>query len=322
MKGNIHKIARALIAFGTIALTASVYMVTASASPSDTVATSVEVTAAVRSSISLMTTSVAVRDSLKLFESPSSYDLTGPSTFGSCDPYNSEALAFSPIPCFFGNLHGTKTIVLIGDSNVGNWIPALNLGLAHTVYRLAVFGFSSCGLSDLPYSATWGSLYERCRQWHSSVPAAIRSLHPVAVVASSGAVGASYPTSTWVNGVKNLFVQATESSTATKRILLGTSPLLGQSAVTCLTVHPNPQNCSLHYITGSGYYGAILSRDQQIASASHATLIDTSRYFCYEETCSPVIGDTLVYSDLDHVTIAYSSFITRALTTAVLVALN
>ena len=68
----------------------------------------------------------------------SSFDLTGPSTYGSCDPYNSEALALAPKACFFGNLHGSKTIVLVGDSNVGNWVPALSIGLAKTAYRLAV----------------------------------------------------------------------------------------------------------------------------------------------------------------------------------------
>jgi hypothetical protein len=297
-------------------------MVTASGSPSDPVATSAQVTAAVRSSISVKTIPLAVRDALSLFASASSFDLTGPSSFGSCDPYNSESLALAPSPCFLGNLHGTKTIVLVGDSNVGNWAPALSKGLAKTPYRLAVFGFSGCGLSNLPYSAGWGTLYERCRQWHASVPAAIRALHPVAVVAASGAVGAGYPTSTWVNGVKNVFDKATSGSPTTKRLLLGTSPLLPESAVTCLSVHRNPQNCSLHFTMGSGYYGSILSRDQQIANASHAKLISTSQFFCYKETCSPVIGGILVYSDLDHVTIAYSSFIARAVTNAVLVALK
>lgn len=313
---------RVLIALGLFALPPCVRTVAASASPSDPVATSAQVTAAVRSSISIRTTSVAVRDSLRLFSSASNFDLTGASSYGSCDPYNSEALALSPKPCFLGNLHGTKTIVLVGDSNVGNWAPALSIGLANTPYRLAVFGFSSCGLSNLAYTASWGTLYERCRQWHASVPAAIRALHPVAVVAASGAVGADYPTSTWVIGVKNVFVKATAGLPATKRILMGTSPVLPESAVTCLTVHKDPQDCSLHYTKGLGYYGSILSRDQQIASASNATLIDTSRFLCYEETCSPIIGNTLVYSDKDHVTIAYSSFIARAVTNAVLLVLK
>jgi hypothetical protein len=313
---------RVSVAYLLITLSFYIFSDTAGALPSDRVASSAQVTAAIKSSISIKTTSAAVRATLKQFSSSSSFDLTGPSTYGACDPYNSEALALSPKPCFFGNLRGTKTIVLVGDSNVGNWVPALNLGLAATPYRLAVFGFSSCGLPNLPYTASSGSLYKRCRQWHTNLPTAIRALHPAAVLAASGAVDSTYSTKTWVNGVKNVFVEATLGSSTTKRILMGTSPFFGESAVTCLTVHPDPQDCSLHYTSGSGFYGSILSRDKQIASASNAKLVDTSRFFCYSNTCSPVIGNILVYSDIDHVTIAYSSFISKVVTSAVLAALK
>jgi hypothetical protein len=280
------------------------------------------VTSAVKSSISIKTVSPAVAATLKEFSSSSSFDLTGPSTFGNCDPYNSEALALKPKPCLAGNLQGTKTIVLVGDSNVGNWVPALSLGLASTPYRLAVFGFSSCGLANLPYTPAWGSLYERCRQWHANVPAAIRALHPVAVLASSGDVGTQYSNTIWANGVKSLFVEATLGSPTTKRVVMGTSPFFGESAVTCLTVHPDPQDCSLKYTSGSGYYGAVLSRDKVVASTAGAKLVDTNKYFCHSNTCSPVIGNILVYSDIDHVTIAYSSFISKGITGAVLAALK
>jgi hypothetical protein len=263
-----------------------------------------------------------VQKTLKEYSSSSSFDLTGPSTFGTCDPYNSEALALKPKACFAGNLKGTKTIVLLGDSNVGNWVPALNLGLAATPYRLAIFGFSGCGLANLPYTSAWGTLYERCRQWHDNLPAAVRALHPVAVLASSGAVGLNVSNKTWIKGVENVFVNTTKGLPSAKRILMGTSPLLAQSAVTCLTVHSDPLDCALQYTPGTGYYGSILARDKKIASASNATLIKSSQFFCYSNTCSPVIGNLLVYSDMDHVTIAYSSFISKAVTGAVLSALK
>ena len=292
------------------------------ASFTDPVGTTTQVTAAVKSSITTKTVSAAVAATLKQFSNSSSYDLTGPSTYGACDPFNSEALALLPKPCFFGNLKGSKTIVLVGDSNVGNWVPALSIGLAATRYRLAVFGFSSCGLANLPYTSSWGSLYERCRQWHANVPAAIRALHPVAVLAASGDVGTQYSDTVWANGVKKVFAEATLESSSTKRILIGTSPFFGESAVTCLTVHPDPQDCSLTYAPGSGYYGAALTRDKLIASLSKATLINTNKFLCYKDACSPVIGNILVYSDIDHITIAYSSFISKGITSAVLAALK
>lgn len=313
---------RSTVVCVTVTASLALLSVAANATSADRVGSAAQVTAAIKSSIALTKTPPAVESTLKEYASASSYHLTGPSTFGPCDPYNSEALALAPKPCFAGNLHGTKTIVILGDSNVGNWVPALSLGLAPTPYRLAVFGFSSCGLANLPYTPSWSTLYERCRQWHANLPAAVRALHPVAVLASSGAVGSSISTKTWVNGVKNVFVQTTLGSPSTKRILMGTTPFFVESAVTCLTVHSDPQDCALQYTPGSGYYGSILSRDKKIAKASNATLINGTKYFCYSDTCSPVIGDLLVYSDIDHVTIAYSSFISEVVTSAVLAALK
>lgn len=314
--------ARTRYALGTLAFLTLASAGVAYGSTSDPVGTVAQVTSAVKSSISIKTVSPAVAATLTEFSSPSSFNLTGPSTFGICDPYNSETLALAPKPCFAGNTHGLKTIVLVGDSNVGNWVPALSLGLASTPYRLAVFGFSGCGLANLPYAPAWGTLYKRCRQWHANVPAAIRALHPVALLTASGDVGTNYSSATWANGVKSLMVAATLGSPSTKRIVLGTSPFFGASAVTCLTVHPDPQTCSLKYTPSSGYYGAALSRDQLVASTSDAQLVDTNKYFCYSDTCSPVIANILVYSDIDHITIAYSSFISKDLTGAVLAALK
>jgi hypothetical protein len=135
----------------------------------------------------------------------------------------------------------------------GNWVPALSIGLAKTKYRLAVFAFSGCGLANIRYTSTWGSLYQRCRQWHAHVPAAIRALHPVAVLAAAGDAGSGYSTSVWVNGVKSVFVNSTRGSPSTRGILMGASPFFYESPVTCLTAHPDPQECTLTFTPDSDY---------------------------------------------------------------------
>ena len=83
--------------------------------------------------------------------------LFGMAYFQSCDAYLHTEQAASPSPCFFGDLQSDKTIVLVGDSNVGNWAPALDLGLKEAGYRLAVFAFPGCGTPDLNY-ASFGTL--------------------------------------------------------------------------------------------------------------------------------------------------------------------
>jgi hypothetical protein len=65
-----------------------------------------------------------------------------------------------------------------------------------------------------------------------------------------------------------------------------------------------------------------LRRDRAIARSSDATLVTTNQFFCFSDICSPVIANTLVYSDTDHVTIAYSSFISKVITSEVPAALK
>ena len=252
------------------------------------------------------------------------FKLGGTSEYSSCDPYNSVARTVNPTPCFFGNLNGSKTIVLTGDSNVGNWIPALNAGLANTDYRLAVFPYSGCPTSDITYnSSTAFTNAAQCNTWHKNVTAKIAALHPVAVMADSGAVDlGKVPNDKWVSGFTTLFSQSTHGSPQTKRILIGTSPMLAQPAPTCLSVHPNPKVCGLTYTYGKPGYGAYLARDSKIASVTHARLVPTHQFVCNGSHCSPVVGNYLVYTDTDHLTIAYSQSIAAPVTAAVLAAVT
>jgi hypothetical protein len=261
-----------------------------------------------------------LKPSLQLFSNAStSYKLTGPSFFAACDPYDSKKLSAHPVPCIFGDHLSKKTIVLVGDSNVGNWAPALSIGLKKDGYRLAVFGYSGCPASDIIYTASTSSQYQRCNRWHARVPAAIRALHPVAVIAASGPYDvAASPEDEWVAGFSKLFEDATAGSPAITRILFGTSPIFPESIPGCLAAHPDPQTCAIHFKIGDHHYGDYLSRDVSEASAAHAKLVVTYPWFCSDGTCSPVIGKYLVYTDKDHLSIAYSDYLSAVITNSVL----
>jgi peptidoglycan/LPS O-acetylase OafA/YrhL len=230
----------------------------------------------------------------------SAYAASGPAFFDNCDPYLHPALAEHPAPCVFGDLAATRTLVLIGDSTAGNWAPALNLGLKKSGYRLAVFGYAGCPAPDLVYTATTAAQYERCNLWHSRLGPAIRALHPVAVIAVSGATDLGLISNrAWTMGYARLFAEATKASPSTVRILMGTSPEFGEPVPACLAAHRYPQQCVSKYTYGTGYYGAYLARDTHVATAVGARLVPTYEWFCHDEVCEPVIGRYVAFADID-----------------------
>jgi hypothetical protein len=245
--------------------------------------------------------------------------------FKGCDAYANPAQAASPTPCIFGDVQSPKTVVLVGDSNVGNWAPALDVGLKQAGLRLDVFGFAGCPTPDIfypSYANLTSTLVAACNRWHSTVPGVIAALHPVALVVASGAADLQGITDEeWIDGFVKLFDRSTLGSPSTARILFGTSPFPGPLP-SCLAQTGNPQSCALHDQPGSGTaYASYFARDSKIAAAAKATLIPTYPWFCSTGTCSPIVGNTLVFADKDHSTLAYSQFLAPVASDAVVGAL-
>jgi hypothetical protein len=263
--------------------------------------------------------------SINSFANPSkAYVLSGVSTFQDCDGYNSPQQQKHPTPCLFGDRHGKKTIVLVGDSFVGNWTPALKLGLKARGYKFDVFGYAGCPTPDLTYRSNQltASQTVGCNEWHTRVLTAIRRLHPFAIIV---ATGEDFPSGIsnqqWTAGFKKLFTVSTAGSPSTIRIVMGTSPFFSEEVPSCLAAHSNPQDCSTPFPAGSGY-GQYLTRDAAAAKGSSATLIRTYPWFCTAKTCSVVISHYLAFADTDHVTVAYSDYLAPVVTDAVLAALT
>jgi hypothetical protein len=283
--------------------------------------TPTQVAAALKKSITIRSIPADLTPSLSQVSNANAANtLSGLSWFNSCDPYANPAQVSHPVPCYFGDTKSTKTIVFVGDSNVGNWLPALANGLVTAKYRLAIFAYASCPTPDLTYTkADGGVQWSECNIWHTDVLKAIRAVHPVAVIAVSEAFnwGCCGITNTeWVAGFKKLFVQATLGSPSTLRILMGTSPQFGTPIPMCLASHPDPQSCD-QSDRKSSTYGKFLTRDLQVAKASSAKSIPVQSWLCYRGTCSPIVGKYLVYVDLDHMSIAYSEFLSQVVTNAV-----
>jgi hypothetical protein len=225
-----------------------------------------------------------------------------------CDYYDHPELANNPSPCLYGSKMSTKTVVLWGDSNAGNWIPALDAVFATLGYRLAYFGFPGCATAFVTVGES-GNFADpghsaACNAFHAALPAAVRALKPVALFAVSGAAfytSTSALMSQWVTGVATAFTQLSTGLTGVRRFVIGTSPMMTSDIPTCLSLHDNDMTtCWLN--AQSRAYPLQLTRDAAEAKASNATLLPISSWFCLGNTCPGVEGSTLIYADLDHTT--------------------
>jgi hypothetical protein len=235
-----------------------------------------------------------------------------------CNPYSYPSEVADPKPCIFGSASATRTIVIFGDSYVGNWIPALDIVGKNMGYRIAAFEFAGCITPFVPPTGSSPASYKACAEWHTNLPAAVQAQHPVAILAANGTPSWG-PTGdpSWIQGITTAFNEMTTSSPSTIRILLGTGPHVPHPAPSCLAAYPQAiQKCTLAYAPGqtaANQYSAALARDQQGALAANAKLIPTSQWFCLNDRCPVVINNLLVYADEDHVSIVYSKYLSNVL---------
>jgi hypothetical protein len=104
-------------------------------------------------------------------------------------------------------------------------------------------------------------------------------------------------------------------SRTTKVAIIGDITALSQIVPSCLATHPSKvQACSSHNPNSSvpGHQVA------EVAAAKKEGIpyINPSPWLC-TKTCSPIIGTFIAYSDSDHITFTYASFLSTVLSAKV-----
>jgi hypothetical protein len=230
-----------------------------------------------------------------------------------CDAYDSPAVAAAPVPCVYGDINATKAIVLYGDSHASAWIPALDIVASKLHERLVVFAFAGCATSlvAVTKSGTFAdaSRTDSCNDWHRAIGQAVRAAKPSTLIVTAGIGYATYSkadTATWIGGMSAAFKEMTRGLAGVTKIYLGTTPLFERNVPNCVALHSgNVKGCSLTY-GSNDYYGRLLTRDVAIAKAAHVSLVAPTVLFCSKGHCPPIVGTSLVYVDVDHISTAYA----------------
>jgi peptidoglycan/LPS O-acetylase OafA/YrhL len=214
--------------------------------------------------------------------------------------------------CTYGDPHGTKLMVMYGDSHATMWGAALEGVAAKHGWRLRVFSLGGCPAPDLHFlNYATRTPYEDCDKFHDGATHAISELHPdVVIVTSIGGLllDGNWPTGPqWQDAWISTFQKITQPGT--RAVLLSDVPSWKNNDTRCVAAHRDDvQKCSAA-VPDATYSHA----DEQLAAAAAGALYVSPQPWICTDRCEPVIADHIVYQDTDHLTQAYAEYLTGAL---------
>ncbi|HWD55008.1 MAG TPA: acyltransferase family protein [Acidimicrobiales bacterium] len=219
-------------------------------------------------------------------------------------------------PCVFGETSASRSIVLFGDSHALMWFPAINNLAIQQHDDLVVMGKATCPPLEIPiFSPDLGRPYTECDAWRAAELQRMKTLRPAVVILGfSREYGIDndhvvVDSPAWLAGLSEM-ITTIEQDTGAQVVVMGDDPYPQQSVPDCLSQHlADTAACAIprHY----PYYNPSgIPQEQAVAAAAGAGYVDTDPWFCVASTCTPILGNMLVYRDDNHITATYANWLT------------
>jgi hypothetical protein len=221
--------------------------------------------------------------------------------------------------CAFGDPHGTKLMVIYGDSRAVMWSAPLEAIAAKNGWKLRMYGFGGCSVADIELMS-WETHApdKQCDTFRSTAISQIQALHPNLVITTSVGNqllpdGSAQPTPTqfqdaWVSTFQKL------AQPGTRLAIIAPIPTWPNDDARCLAAHTRDvQACSVAAAEDE-------SKDAETpqaaaAAAAGAVFVSPISWVCADR-CEPVIADIRVYRERYHFSRTYAMYLTGALSAA------
>ena len=204
--------------------------------------------------------------------------------------------------CFLGSDDRERRVVIVGDSHAAHWLsPLADLAEDHQ-WQLVSLIRAGCSLSTQSEFFEEGTPgYEGCVAWQSRLTERILSLEPDLVVT----VGTRTAYGTDEERLPPGYLEAWQqlSDAGLPVIAMRDSPRHLQDVPDCVAQWGDAaERCGTP--RSWVYTDGLLEAAEAVLPAG-GSLIDTSSWFCTDDLCPPLIGNTRVYRDDGHVTGTY-----------------
>jgi len=230
--------------------------------------------------------------------------------FEACEVVNDDSRSTH---CRLGDTaHPRLTVAVVGDSVVGQWQAALD-EIAERHHWLLITDYrASCDWSTTMTAVLGSSTpYTACHDW--GVNAAhdlLTNIHPDVIITSGRAMFGTpshpQPDATSYHAIAEGMAQYWRQMIAagTTVVALASTPEMGRNEPDCLSSRRgSAAACSVARDAAVKSDGPIR---QAAALVPAAHLIDVNSLICGASTCSPVVGNVVVYLDQHHLTQTYT----------------
>lgn len=210
--------------------------------------------------------------------------------------------------CVYGDPDGDHTMVLFGDSHAQQWLPALDATARELGWRVVAWTKAACPVADVAVdNGALGREYTECASWRERTMARISRLYPdiVVVSQSDSVIGTQVTNPQWGDATSRTLAEIQAQGLPVAYVL--DTPMPGDDVPECVATHLDDVGaCNLTRARGELYAGRASALDSAL-SAVGVSVVDPTPWFCVEEACPAVVGNTLVYRDGSHMSASYSS---------------
>jgi peptidoglycan/LPS O-acetylase OafA/YrhL len=221
-------------------------------------------------------------------------------------------------PCVFDfrSSGDDPTVAAVGDSKMGQWIPALEEIAKQRHWRLISMTKAGCAFSAAErLEGNPAGVYESCVTWNANILQQIRTIAPALLFTTQLE---SYPTvrdGTALTGranraemIRGLAVRLAQMKDAGVPVAtFAETPRMATNVPDCVSVHLSDlASCTRLRPRGLANAGVVKSAAQQYGDP----VLDLNDRICTPLVCPSVIGDVLVYRDDHHLTATYARTLT------------
>jgi peptidoglycan/LPS O-acetylase OafA/YrhL len=227
--------------------------------------------------------------------------------------------------CEGGDSAGAKTVAMIGDSQMGQWWPAVDAAAKANGWKLFIVIKNACPAAVVSISdPTTGSPRPDCESWQQAALDTVNALDADVVLYAnhslayhSEALDRSAFDDAWVDAIQGALRTLTSSS---RVVFFGQFPRMQTTPEQCLIENLRAvANCSTPLDVAVPE--EIRRLDVEMAGSGGALYFDPTQLLC-DDRCAMVSDNRIIYRDSDHLTGSYSRILSPAIAEAIRAALT
>jgi len=224
------------------------------------------------------------------------------------------------IVCEGGDPSGVTSVAMIGDSQMGQWWPAVDTAAKSNGWKLFVVIKNACPAAFVSIvDPASGQSRPDCDAWQRPAVEAVAALEPDVILFANHSLAYHAESvdrmtfdAQWQAGIEEALAQLTSASPV---IFFGQFPRLKMTPEQCLTENLNAvTNCSTQLIEAVPQ--DIRELDVAVAGAAAAVYFDPTQLLCRDD-CPMVDHNRIMYRDSEHLTGSYSRLLAPAVGEAI-----